>query len=350
MSRILKTLAAATTLLLPFAAPAEVRFGAWITYWELDRGMATVLANQPLFGDVYLFLWHLDGQGRPIAAMPQAELDNALRQLRGTGANLWLTVVNDVVDPSLGKPRLKDAAITAQVLGDDERRRDHIRDLVQLARIHGAHGIDIDYENLPAKLRDPFSVFVEELAARTQELNLQLAVTVQPKRGESPSPGPAGADWARLCRSADRLQIMLYNEHSEKSPPGPMASPAWIARILGYAETQCPRDRIVPALKVSGAQWGPQAIRYIEYDTAVGLAAAHGAEIRRDPEHRVPYFQFAGEGGPQQVYYEDADSVLAKAAPLASRGYSRMMLWSLGRQDPRLPGKLAPLTGGNGSR
>jgi hypothetical protein len=62
------------------------------------------------------------------------------------------------------------------------------------------------------------------LAADLHGLKLALSVTVQPKTGESGSRGPAAMDWKTLCSAADRIQVMLYNQHNASVPARSPAS------------------------------------------------------------------------------------------------------------------------------
>ncbi|MFY9269251.1 MAG: glycosyl hydrolase family 18 protein [Candidatus Manganitrophaceae bacterium] len=325
------------------AASGPIRFGAWVTYWDYPQGIDSVRRLSPSLEDVYFFVVHLDPEGKPVFVNPLIDYGAESDEIKRRRGVPWMTVVNDVKPPG-GTVALKDPQVSHHLLSDPDRQRRHREEIVALAMKHRFAGVDIDYENLRAADRDLFTVFIRELAADLKREGMLLSVTVQQKVRESRSNGPGAADWAELCRSADRMQIMLYNLHSGKSGPGPMATPAWIKEILRFAETKCPRERVVPILKVSGMDWGPSGAEGIQYDRAVALARMYEAEIDRDPNGKTPYFSYTKEGERHTVFYEDAVSLLEKVSTLHALGYERIIFWSLGRQDPELFSRLTAQT------
>jgi spore germination protein YaaH len=308
--------------------------GGWAPYWDLAAGMAAVGPTRGHVSDVFLFVAQLDGSGDPVLARPEQEYARAAEAIRASGAAPWLTVVNDVVDAS-GRATLKDPDAVHAVLADPERRRRHRERVVALATGLGVSGVDLDYERLRAEDRDAFSALVAELRDDTRRAGLRLSVTVQPKAADTDASGAGAADWAALCRSVDRLQVMLYNEHSGRTAPGPLATPSWIDRILSYAEARCDRGKVVPALKVIGMEWSRDGTRDVPFAEAVELARAEGVSPRRDPDGEVPWFSY-GPGGDRTVYYEDARSLALKLDAVLRHGAGAVMLWSLGREDPAL--------------
>ena len=301
-------------------------------YWDLRRALDPVPGAATRASDVFLFVAQLDADGNPVAAGPEEDYARAVAGIRAAGANAWLTVVNDVVD-SAGRATQKSPDAVQEVLRDPNRRRVHREKIVELARRYAVVGVDLDYENVYAADREHFSSFVVELREDLRRAGMMLSVTVQPKSADSRADGSGAMDWAALCRSADRLQIMLYNQHSAKTEPGPLATPSWIDPILSFAAAQCPREKIVPALKVIGMEWSPAGTRDVPFAKAAEVARAEQATVNRDPDGDVPWFSY-GPGGERTVYYEDARSLRLKLAAVLRHGVSRIVLWSLGQEDP----------------
>ncbi len=309
--------------------------GAWITYWDYTRGSSVIERNPHVFDEVFFFSWALDDTGNPVLINKNInEIHNTIALLKRRQKRSWLTIVNDV-HYGAGNSVLKDSEIVHQLLMDDEKRSLHRAKLLQLAQSHGFDGIDIDYENLHPKLRESFNRFIRELASDLKRHNLKLSITVQPKRGETRSPGPGAMDWRRLCRYVDRFQIMLYNLHNKHTGPGSMASSEWIREVMDYAQTKCDREKIVPVLKVSGMQWGPVKTTGIQHRKANLLRRQHYAVLQRQAfsEGGAPYFIYNDEQGVHTVYYEDAKSLLEKVQLLRTLGFGKIVLWSLGQHD-----------------
>jgi spore germination protein YaaH len=317
------------------AGTRSLAVDGWVTYWKLPDGIADLGGPARGVSDVFLFVVHLDATGNPVPARRDQDYARTVEAVATSGATAWLTIVNDVVDAS-GRATPKVATVVHDVLVDPDRRRAHRERIVAIARAHGVTGVDIDYERLLAADRELFSIFVAELRTDLQAAGMRLSVTVQPKTRESRADGPGAADWAALCRSADRLQIMLYNEHSAKTEPGPVATPSWMDEVLRFASNQCPADKIVPAIKVIGIEWAPEGTHDVPYSEAMAVSSAEDVPVNRHADGEVPWFAYGPDTARCTVYYEDARSLRIKLLTVLRRGARRVVLWNLAEVSPEL--------------
>lgn len=320
----------------------KIQFGAWVTYWDFEGGMSFAQKEEPLLRDIYFFAVALNPEGRPFLVKTDRPSKKSIAQIRSLNRKPWMTVVNDVHSQD-GSYLLKDADVIHIMLKDPEKRNTHRKEIVRLAVSEGFLGVDIDYENLLAEDKDLFTLFIRELSEDLKKEAIQLSVTVQPKKGPSRAVGPGAADWAELCRTVDRLQIMLYNLHNGKTDPGPMATLTWIEQVWRYAQKECGAEKLVPILKVSGMLWGPEGVKGIHFEEAMLLAQEHRSGIQRNPDGLSPYFQHSSGEKQHTVYFEDARSLGEKVSLLESLGCRRLLFWSLGKQDPALFSELQSL-------
>jgi spore germination protein YaaH len=315
-----------------------VRLGVWVTYWELERGLARLAtpAGREV-RDVYLFAAALDSDGGVILLSDEDSTAALVSEIAGRGSRVWLTIVNDVHPAEReARPVLKDAAVVHRVLSDARLSESHRGEILALARKLGVFGVDIDYEGLDTADRDRFTSFVASLSETLKEEEILLSVTAQPKSRESRSPGPGALDWRALCAHVDRLQIMLYNLHSARTGPGPIADSEFISSVLGFGLSECPQSRIVPVLKVSGMEWSKSGVRGVQFDECIELARRAGVDVARDEKDRVPFFTYLTVDGLATVYFEDSTSILAKRELIGGMGFDNIVLWSLGREDPEI--------------
>jgi spore germination protein YaaH len=325
----------ALTMSLSIGTPS-IRLGAWLTYWDLDRGLAR-LATPPgrSVQDLFLFSAALGPDGRVILLDAEDRIESVVSEIAARGSRAWLTVVNDVHPEEAGASAiLKDAAIVHRILSDRALSAAHQREIRDLALRIGVSGIDIDYENLDAADRDRFTAFIASLSSSLHEEGIALSVTSQPKTKESRSAGAGALSWRALCAHVDRLQVMLYNLHSAKTGPGPMATSDWIESVLQFAGSECSPSRVVPALKVSGMEWTTSGTRTLQYDECIELARAANVSVAREGEDQIPHFDYFAAEGPATVYFEDASSIEVKLALVERLGFESVALWSLGREDP----------------
>lgn len=332
-----------TTSATPTPRAPSVRLGAWITYWDLERGLARLAtpAGREV-RDVYLFTAALGPDGRVILLKDEESTAALVAELEGRGSRVWLTLVNDVHLPEADvRPRLKDSAMVHRVLSDPALAAIHRSEILVLARKLGVSGVDIDYENLDPGDRDLFTSFIASLSSSLKQDEILLSVTSQPKTRESLAAGPRALDWRALCGHVDRLQIMLYNLHSARTRPGPIATAEWISSVLRFGLSECARSRIVPVLKVSGMEWSSSGVRGVQYDECIELARRAGVSVARDEADRVPYFTYSSSDGLATVYFEDSASIQAKRELIDGMGFDSIVLWSLGREDPEILPRIA---------
>ncbi|MEK6748566.1 MAG: glycosyl hydrolase family 18 protein [Pseudomonadota bacterium] len=316
--------------------PGLLKIGAWLTYWDLPNGHHAMRAYENLF-DVFYFAAQLTDKGEIAFANPK--LTNIL-EARSTGnsnSRYWLTIVNDVSATTTGQTQLKDPHIVHSLLADSDKRTRHINDIVDLARLLGLRGIDIDYENLSIADRGYFTEFSRELARALHRNKLLLSLSVQPKSKDVAWNGAGAMNWRELCEVTDRLQIMLYNQFSGKTGAGPIATPEWISSVLQYAETTCQKNKIIPILKLSGIVWEGEQTRGIQFDEVNILHNNTNAKSFRADVSNVPYIKYKENGKQFTAYYEDSISILTKIKTIHALGYTNIMFWSLGREDPQLP-------------
>lgn len=327
---------AAACIAIRQAAPPQPWVGAWLTPWDFTHGSAALERDLDVYTDVYYFWAQLTPGGAPLYGDESADSAVLLARLHQRKVRTWLTVVNDVAQLGVDTHLLKDAAIISRLLNDAQARQAHRAEIVRMAQTHGFDGVDIDYENLFAADRAVFTRFIGELADDLHAAGLLLSVTVEPKSTQN----RGAADWSVLCTAADRVQVMLYNQHSGKTGPGPIATPEWMGHILTYAETQCAREKIVPVLKVIGAAWSDVKVRGVTYSQAQALRGDANAPVERNSDDLVPHFVTTVDNVRTTVYYEDAVSIGAKLKHLRQRGYRSTLLWSLGAYDPAIAEQL----------
>nr|WP_320131240.1 glycosyl hydrolase family 18 protein [uncultured Holophaga sp.] len=313
-----------------------LRIGGWLPYWRMPQAMERVRSSGGEVRDAFLFVLQMDASGHPIPSDParEAEWIGHAGELRHLKARVWLTMVNDVAVPGR-RPLLKDPLRCHEILRSPSRRREHIQALLSQCARYGADGLDIDYENVLAEDREGFSSFIHDLAQALHAKGLLLSVTVQPKTRETRSIGTGAQDWKALGRSADRIQIMLYNLHNLRTGPGPVATLSWMEQVLGFALTQCEREKIVPALKVGGFAWGPHG-REITFQDLHPSSVSPLEPQKRDPDGMTLVMTLSLGKAEHRAYFEDATSLKFKMDQLYRQGFYHFTFWSIGSEDPSL--------------
>ena len=216
-------------------------------------------------------------------------------------------------------------ALTHFVLmeGSSERKA-LIRDLLEAAKPYD--GLQIDFENVPARDGEAFLSFLKDLrsglggkifsvalAARTRTLNEDVY------------------DYNKIKPVVDRILVMAYDEHWLTSEPGPIASMSWCQRIARYSLETIGTEKLIMGLPFYGMSWGNMnPNRWLSYTNIEGIIKEQKiAEVKR--ESGIPYLKYTMPVS-VTLYYEDAYSLSARLDMYKKMGVNQVGFWRLGQE------------------
>lgn len=231
----------------------------------------------------------------------------------------------------------------AASLLEDPARQAALTDQV-LATIaeKGYLGLDVDFEYLPAALREAYASFITALRERLAPLGLPVLAALAPKtRPDQPGLLYEAHDYALLGAAADYVLLMTYEWGYTYGPPMAVAPLPNVRQVLDYAVTVIPREKIYLGIPNYGYDWplpfvqGETRARSISNQEAVAIAVANGAEIQFDERAQSPWFRYTREGVEHQVWFEDARSMSAKLRLIQEYGLWGAGYWNLMRPYPQ---------------
>lgn len=203
-------------------------------------------------------------------------------------------------------------------------------------------GLDVDFEYLPAALREAYASFITALQERLAPLGLPVLAALAPKtRPDQPGLLYEAHDYALLGAAADYVLLMTYEWGYTYGPPMAVAPLPNVRQVLDYAVTVIPREKIYLGIPNYGYDWplpfvqGETRARSISNQEAVAIAVANGAEIQFDERAQSPWFRYTREGVEHQVWFEDARSMSAKLRLIQEYGLWGAGYWNLMRPYPQ---------------
>lgn len=244
-----------------------------------------------------------------------------------------LKVVPTVADTTQG---LWDPATVSALIADPSRRTAHVQALVNLVTTERYDGIQVDYEDLAATDRDPFTAFVGELGSALHAAGKLLYVTVHAKEDDAGYDDRNKAqDYAAIGAAADLVCVMAYDWHWSTSAAGPIAPYDWVQRVIGYAVTQIPSGKVILGVGLFGYDWIGSQAASLTWAQVIAAADQHAAPEQWDTGSQSPFFDYTdGSGQQHQVWYENARSVTAKFDLARRAELGGIELWRLGGEDP----------------
>jgi hypothetical protein len=208
---------------------------------------------------------------------------------------------------------------------DSPERRELVADLLAAAR--NFDGLQIDFENIPVRDREPFISFLGELRAGLGDRRFTVALRARTRPLDNDV-----HDYHRIAPLVDRILVMAYDEHWGGSPPGPIAGMDWCRDVASYALSVIGPDKLIMGLPFYGRAWiDPSPARAYTYPQIETMLNDRGAGIRRD--QGIPSFEYEI---PVLVrgYYEDALSTAARLRMYRDLGVRAVGFWRLGQENP----------------
>ncbi len=214
-----------------------------------------------------------------------------------------------------------------------------IQELLELMNLKGYQGVDIDFEYILVQDRDAFTAFVWKVADAMSAAGYHTSVALAPKSSaDQKGLLYEGKDYRALGEAADHVLLMTYEWGYTYGPPMAVAPINQVRRVVEYALTEIPANKVDLGIPNYGYDWPLPYQRGITKAATIGnveavrIAIRQGAEIYFDSLAESPYFRYTEGGISHEVWFEDVRSLQAKfnlirQYALRGCGYWQIMDW-----------------------
>jgi len=283
----------------------------------------------PFLRALYIFSYGFTLEGTLIEP-PGA--DRLLREAKAFGVDPIL-----VLTPLTASGTFNSNLIVA-LLENETLKEQIIDQLISLSLEKGYTGIDVDFEFIPEENRDAYTTFVARLAEAAHQNGLTVSVAVPPKTSaDQRGLLYEGIDYGGLGAVADQVLLMTYEWGYTYGPPMAVAPIPNVRRVVEYALTEIPADKIFLGIPNYAYDWplpfvrGTTAATTIGNAQAVDIARANGAVIEYDEQSQAPFFTYNAGGTEREVWFEDVRSIQAKFDLIRKYGLAGGGYWNLMR-------------------
>jgi spore germination protein len=256
---------------------------------------------------------------------------------RNSGASLMLVVTNlenGQFSGELGRDILQSSAVQDVLL-------DNI--IEEAKRIGGVSNIHFDFEFLPPDQREAYNNFLRKAADRLHAEGLLISSALAPKLSrEQAGQWYEAHDYRAHGEIVDFVVLMTYEWGYSGGPPMPVSPITEVEKVLNYALTEIPQEKIMMGQNLYGYDWtlpyveGGKYARAISPQQAIAIARDHHAEIQYDYVAQAPYFYYIDdEGNRHEVWFEDARSIQAKFDLLKRLNLRGISYWKLSFAFPQ---------------
>jgi len=234
------------------------------------------------------------------------------------------------------------------VLNDPDVRAQVIGSTVETVRSRGYGGVDVDFEYIPAGSADAYAEFITLLQDALGEEG-EVFVSLSPKyRADQPGLLYEGHDYAALGSAADHVLVMTYEWGYTYGPPRAVSPLPEVRRVLDYAVTEIPREKILMGVPNYGYDWPLPYVRGETKAQSLGNVAAVERALQRntvieyDEEEQAPFYTYFdrpetySDAVEHIVWFQNARSADAQLRLVQEYGIAGIGVWNIMRYFPSL--------------
>lgn len=214
--------------------------------------------------------------------------------------------------------------------------------IINTMREKGYKGLNVDFENVLPEDREAYNSFLQSTVDRMHKEGFFVSTALAPKESKEQMGLLYEAhDYETHGRIADFVILMTYEWGWRGGPPQAISPINDIRKVLDYAITVIPRDKILMGFQIYARDWLLPHVRGQEAETfsmqeAIARAVKYGVAIRYDAIAQSPFYHYTDEQGrAHEVWFEDARSAQAKFDLAKEYNLRGISYWALGYPFPQ---------------
>lgn len=232
--------------------------------------------------------------------------------------------------------------LASVVLNSSEIMERLLDNISQTMREKGYRGLSIDFENVLPADREAYNTFLQRAVTRLHGEGYFVSTALAPKvSGTQTGQLYEAHDYAAHGRIADFVILMTYEWGYRKGPPQAISPLNQIRRVLDYAVTVIPREKIFFGFQIYARDWllphvSGQEAETFSMQEAIARAVKYGTVIQYDTVTQSPFYRYKDAQGRQhEVWFEDARSAQAKFDTVKEYKLKGISYWTLGYPFPQ---------------
>ncbi len=240
------------------------------------------------------------------------------------------------------------------IVSNPVSRKRSIGMMLEYAKIYALDGWQFDLEGLHISDREAFTLYFKETAEALHAAGLQLSAALVHATESLGGPTPyhlflyenwrAGYDFKALSEYGDFISIMTYDEHTRRTQPGPVASPAWMEKVIQYLlDQQVAPNKISLGIPNYSVHWftdyteergGFANGRGVKYPVVQQLLGQYNAKTMWHEQAQVDFAFWDNDGVYEYLFIENGRSLKPKLDVLKKYKLRGISVWVLGGEDP----------------
>jgi spore germination protein YaaH len=210
--------------------------------------------------------------------------------------------------------------------GSPEREK-LIKDLLAASKDYD--GLQIDFENIPARDAGAFLSFLKELRKGLPSGKM-FTIALAARTGKV-ADDPYSYD--AIKGIVDRIFVMAYDQHWSTSEPGPVAGIDWCERVAKYAFSAIGSEKLIMGMPFYGRTWGHTTYNRAFFYVGIQRIIRENGVTDVQRENGVPFFTYQTTVNVTS-YFDDKASLAERMTIYKRLGINAVGFWCLGQEDP----------------
>lgn len=288
--------------------------------------------NSPFLTFLALFSFRVNRDGT-LSPPPMNQLQAIARE-----NNTALTLVVTNLEGDSFSTELAHIIVTVQAV-----QNTLLDQIVNTATTGGFTDVHFDFEFLPTEDREAYNEFLRKAKGRLSQAGLLMSTALAPKTSATQEGILYEAhDYRTHGEIADFVVLMTYEWGYSAGPPLPVSPINEVRRVVDYALTEIPANKILLGQNLYGYNWtlpfvaGESFAKALSPQQAIALAWEQNVAIEYDNVAQAPFFTYRDqEGNEHEVWFEDARSIQAKFNLIKEKELLGIAYWKLGLAFPQ---------------
>ncbi|MFD2114382.1 glycosyl hydrolase family 18 protein [Paenibacillus yanchengensis] len=236
-----------------------------------------------------------------------------------------------------------DSQITHTIFHDNIVQQRLLEQITSTMLLKGYTALNVDFEYVLPEDRLAYNQFLRTLTDRLHQHELLVATSLAPKTSSQQTGILYEAhDYEAHGQIVDFVTLMTYEWGWSGGPPRAVAPLNEIVKVLNYALSVIPANKIMLGMPLYGYDWslpyvqGGNWAQPISSQEAIKRAATNNVPIQYDETAQSPYYYYTDEQQKQHiVWFEDARSIQAKLNIAKAHQLRGLSYWVLGLACPQ---------------
>lgn len=219
---------------------------------------------------------------------------------------------------------------TYTLLKNDKFRAHLIKQIETEIDTNGYHGINIDFENFPLKIKPYMIQFSKELYETLHPAGYLTTIDLNPTDDE--------VWYKELAPYYDFIFVMAYNEHYPDGEPGSISSLMFVEKALDDAMKDVPSEKVVLCLGGYGFDWPlKKTADKVTYQKIISLAKEYDEKVYFNlSQCDITLLYTDDEGIEHEAHCNDAAGIYNLMRTADDFNAAGVALWYMGSEDQRI--------------